>query len=332
MHKFSRALRVTVAGMAAVSLAACGTPAETDSAGADTSAAGTVEITDNRGSVSIPEDPQSIVITDNRLFQTAEDWGIELAAAPVTLVPADSSYKTNESIVDLGSHREPDLEAIVAVEPDLIINGGRFDQYYDDFSQIVPDAALVDLNVREDQPFDEELRRQTTQMGEILGHEEEAEQLVADFDAAIERASTAYDSEQSVMGVITSGGEINYAAPGDGRTLGPVFDILELTPSLETDGSSNHEGDDISVEAIADSDPDWILVMDRDAAVSANNGESYTPANELLAESAALQNVTAVQEDRVIYMPQYTYVNEGIQTYTTFFNDIADAMEQADNA
>ena len=140
----------------------------------------------------------------------------------------------------------------------------------------------------------------------------------------------AYDPSKKVMAVITSGGEINYAAPGAGRTLGPVFEILGLTPALTVDGSTDHQGDDISVEAIADSNPDWILVMDRDAGIGGDAGDgNYKPANELLANSEALQNVTAVKEQRIVYMPQYTYLNEGIQTYTTFFNAFADALEKA---
>ena len=68
--------------------------------------------------------------------------------------------------------------------------------------------------------------------------------------------------------------------------------------------------------------------MDRDAAVAANKGEEYTPANELIANSAALKNVNAVKNDRIIYMPQFTYIDEGIQTYTEFFNSLADALEK----
>ena len=52
----------------------------------------------------------------------------------------------------------------------------------------------------------------------------EAQKLVDDFEAAIERAQKAYDDAESVMAVTTSGGEIGYIAPTVGRTLGPVFD------------------------------------------------------------------------------------------------------------
>ena len=130
------------------------------------------------------------------------------------------------------------------------------------------------------------------------------------------------------MAVTTSGGEIGYIAPTVGRTLGPVFDILGLTPALEVEGASDdHQGDDISVEAIAKANPDWILVMDRDAAISAD-APSYEPAAVVLEKSEALTSVTAISEGNVVYMPADTYTNEGIQTYTEFFESLADAFEK----
>lgn len=249
---------------------------------------------------------------------------------PVDLAPADSPFKADATVVNLGNHREPDLEAVVAVEPDLILNGQRFAQYYEDMQQLAPEAVIIELDPREGESFDDELRRQTETLGKIFHKEAEAKELVDQFDASIARVKAAYQPDDMVMAVITSGGNINYAAPGDGRTLGPVYDILDLTPSLEADGSTDHQGDEISVEAVADSNPDIILVMDRDAGTSSSSGdEEYVPAAELIADSAALQNVTAVKDGMIVYMPQHTYVNEGIQTYTEFFNTLADALEEA---
>ncbi|MGO1315518.1 MAG: siderophore ABC transporter substrate-binding protein [Cellulomonadaceae bacterium] len=333
-----RALSLTAAAAAlALTLAGCGSDdsaaqetgsATTTAAEASEDAPSTLEIEDNHGIQTVSLPPTSVIATDNRLFQTLSDWGIALSAAPVNLIAPDNPYKTDASIANLGSHNEPDLEAVVAAEPDLIINGQRFASYYEDLATLAPDATIIELDPREGEPFDAELKRQVEVLGQIFGHEEDAQQLIEDFDASVARVKAAYDPQDTVMAVITSGGEINYAAPGTGRTLGPVFEILGLTPALEVDGSSDHQGDDISVEAIASSNPDLILVMDRDAGVGSNSDEAYTPANELLANSEALQNVTAVQEERIVYMPQLTYLNEGIQTYTTFFNSLADALEQ----
>ncbi|WP_152192022.1 siderophore ABC transporter substrate-binding protein [Georgenia satyanarayanai] len=317
------------AAVAALALAACGQADGAPEADAADESATTVEVEDNNGTQTITTPPRSVVATDNRTFETLAAWDVELSAAAVALMPDTIPYTQDESIVDLGNHREPDLEAVVAAEPDLIINGQRFADYHDDFVSLAPGAVVLELDPRDGEPFTDELKRQTTVLGEIFGKQAEAEQLNADLDAAIERARAAYDPTDSVMAVITSGGEIGYSAPGNGRTLGPVFDVLGLTPALDVpEASEDHQGDDISVEAIADSNPDWILVMDRDAAVAADDPE-YAPAAEVLEASQALNGVTAIQEDRLVYMPADTYTNEGIQTYTEFFTTLADAFEAA---
>lgn len=315
----------------ALVLTACGSDSAADTA--DTADAGaeeatSVEIEDNNGTHTVALPPTSVVATDNRTFETLDSWGVELTAAAVALMPEGLSYTQDSSVIDLGNHREPDLEAVVAAEPDLIINGQRFADYHSDFERLAPDAVILNLDPREGEPLTEELKRQTTVLGSIFGKEAEAEALNADLDAAVERVKAAYDPAETVMAVITSGGEIGYVAPGNGRTMGPLFDIFGLTPALETEGSEDHQGDDISVEAIASSNPDWILVMDRDAAVAADD-PNYSPAAQVLEDSEALANVTAVQEDRIVYMPADTYTNEGIQTYTEFLNLLADALEDA---
>lgn len=309
----------------ALAVTGCGSSSTGEAEGATSTT--TVAIEDNHGTQSVTVPPTSIVATDNRTFETLADWGVELSAAARSLMPSTNPYRDEEDIVDLGSHREPDLESVVAVEPDLIINGQRFADYHDDFASLAPDATILELDPREGQPFDAELKRQVTALGRIFDKEDEAAQLSAELDAAIERVKAGYDPAQTVMAVNTSGGTIGYIAPSVGRTLGPVFDILGLTPALEVEGASDdHQGDEISVEAIADSDPDWVLVMDRDAAVAADD-PAYQPAADILEKNAALTGVTAVQQEQIVYMPADTYTNEGIQTYTTFLNDFADALE-----
>lgn len=315
--------------ISSLALTACATGPAAD-AGAPTSEeeeVTSVTVEDNNGSHTIDLPLESVVATDNRTFETLDSWGIPLTAAAVSLMPNTISYTQDDSVIDLGNHREPNLEAVVAVEPQLIINGQRFAQFHDDFVSYAPDAVVLELDPRDGEPFDEELKRQTTVLGEIFGKQDEAKALNDALDEAIARVEAAYDKTETVMAVTTSGGEIGYLAPTVGRTLGPVFDFAGLTPALEVaDASDDHQGDDIAVEAIADSNPDWILVMDRDAAVAADD-PNYSPAADILENSEALAKVTAVASGNIVYMPADTYTNEGIQTYTEFLNAFADALE-----
>lgn len=328
---------VSIATVAALALVGCSstdsTSSESSSAAESTAAASTLTIEDNHGTEEISLPIEGVAVTDNRAFELLDRWGVELVAAPLQLVPFTVTGYTEEGgVADLGSHREPDLEALAAAQPSLIINGQRFAQYYDDIVALNPDATVVELDPRDGEPLDQELIRQAETLGEIFGEEEDAAKIVADFESALERAKTAYAaiSDQTVMAVNVSGGNIGYIAPSVGRTYGPIFDLVGLTPALEVDSaSSDHEGDDINVEAIAAANPDLILVMDRDGGTSTRNEADYVPAEQIVSDNEALANVKAVTDGYVYYAPADTYTNENIITYTEILNGMADMFEKA---
>lgn len=287
---------------------------------------GTVTIEDNEGTKEVPVNPTSVVALDNRSFEILDQWGVQPVAAARALVPETiPGIADNEDIIDIGNHREPNLEAIVAAEPQVIVSGQRFSDHNAEIEKLAPDAVLIDLEPREGKPLDEEFLRQVEALGKIFDREDEAQQMADDFTQALERAKAAYKPEWKVMAVNVSGGEIGYVAPKVGRTWGPLFDLLGLTPALEIDGGSDdHQGDDISVEAIAEANPDWMLVLDRDAGVRT---EDSAPAQQVLDQSQALQGVTAVQKGNLYIAPSDTYTNESIITYTEILNDLADKWE-----
>ena len=295
----------------------------------DKAAKGTVTVTDNYGEKTVPSPPKRVVALDNRSFELLDNWGIKPVAAARALVPNTiPGIADDESIVDIGNHREPNLEAIVAADPDVVISGQRFTSHDQDIEKLVPNAVLLDFEPREGESFDKELIRQTLELGEIFGKQAEAEQVVEDFTKAIVRAREAYDPSQTVMALNVSGGTIGYVAPGVGRVWGPLFDLIGFTPALEIANASNdHQGDDISVEAIAESNPDWLLVLDRDAGTK--TAKDSPEAMSVIRDSAALTNVTAVKEDNIYVAPKDTYTNESILTYTEILNQIADAFENA---
>ncbi|TVS21721.1 iron ABC transporter substrate-binding protein [Corynebacterium sanguinis] len=320
--------------VAAVSLTvvSCSGAQEQASDATDTTAAqaeNTVTVEDNYGVKEVPSPAQRVVALDNRSFELLDTWGIEPVAAARALVPVTiPGIGDNDNIVDIGNHREPNLEAIVAAEPDVIVSGQRFQTHDADIEKLVPDAILVDFEPRDGEPFDAELIRHTESLGEIFGKQEEAAQLVDDFQNALERAKAAYNPEQTVMAVNISGGEIGYVAPGVGRTWGPLFDLIGMKPALEVQNATDdHQGDDISVESIAAANPDWMLILDRDAGTRTDEGSPA--ALSVIEDSAPLQNATAVKEGQLYVAPADTYTNESIITYTEILNDIADQFEAA---
>lgn len=292
----------------------------------------TVEITDAHGTVTVPVNPKNVISLDSRTFETLADWGIKLAAAPKDVMPADSPYVKDDSVQNIGNHREPNLEILAAADPELVIIGQRFASYYEEIKKLVPNAAVIDLNfdVSEKAATPGEnlingLKDSTISLGKIFDKNEEAKQLIADFDKAVEGAKSAYNGTDTVMSVVVSGGNIGFSAPHSGRVWGPMYEIFGWVPALEVDGSSSdHQGDEVSVEAIAQSNPDWLFVLDRDAAVSSTT--DAVPAQDVIDNSPALQKVTAVSKGQIVYAPNDTYTNESIETFIEVFENLANTL------
>ncbi|MFV0351314.1 MAG: siderophore ABC transporter substrate-binding protein [Oscillospiraceae bacterium] len=340
MKKLSFVSLIAIIAIAALMLTACSgtgsnslaSQASATSQASEVPQATTVDITDIHGTVTVPINPTKVVALDNRTFETLSDWDIALVAVPKGVMPADSPYVTDESVQDIGDHREPNLEIIAAADPDLVIVGQRFASYYEEIKELVPNAAVIDFSfdVSEESGTPganlvNGLKDSTLALGQIFDKNEEAEKLTADFDTAIADVKAAYNGTDTIMSVVVSGGDIGFSAPASGRVWGPMYEIFGWVPALEIDNStSDHQGDDVSVEAIAQSNPDWIMVLDRDAAVSSEEGS--VPAQDVINNSPALQGVTAITEENIVYAPADTYTNESIQTYLELFTDLAAAF------
>lgn len=292
----------------------------------------TVEITDLHGKVTVPVNPKNVVVMDSRAFETLASWGVELAAAPKDVMPGDSAYKNDDSVQNIGNHREPNLEVIAAANPELVIIGQRFGGFYEDVKKLVPQAVVIDLNfdVSENAATPganlvNGLRNITISLGKIFDKNEEAAQLVASFDKAIEDAKAAYNGTDSVMSVIVSGGNIGFSAPLSGRVWGPLYEVFDWVPALTVDGSTaDHQGDEVSVEAIAQSNPDWLFVLDRDASTS--TASESVPAADVIGNSPALQKITAVTKGQIVYAPNDTYTNESIETFIELLESLGQAL------
>lgn len=306
--------------------------AESSSADSTAAAPSSITIKDTEGEQEIKLPVERVAATDNRAFAVLDKWGVDLVAAPKGLVsPNIKRYKENDDILDLGMHFEPNLENMVAAKPDLIINGQRFGKQYDEIRKLNPDTPMIQFDAnKKGVDFVETIKDEVLALGKVFDKESDAEAMVKDFDDAAEKAKKAYDGEKTVMALIVSGGKIIYINPGNGRTFGPLYKLLGLKPALEVEGATaGAHGDDISVEAIAEANPDILLVMDRDAPLKSAKKPEYVPAKKAIEESDAMKNVNAVKNGAIYYAPTDTYLNESVPLYTEMMNGMADTFKAA---
>ena len=194
----------------------------------------------------------------------------------------------------VGERNEPNLEAILAVGPDLIIGWDRNIKVYDALSRIAPSVVLdrCEENCSREQQW---WRTSLTTIGQVFGQEEAAQAKIVEYEehaaAASEKLQEAIGDETVLlMRVLAKGFRVH--GPGH-STMGHVLydDLgLQLPPGIPQDWGAVY----VPMEQLVDIDPDRLFLMK-------GNEERL---KELL-EGPIWNNLTAVRNNRVYEVDLY---------------------------
>ncbi|SEN70429.1 iron complex transport system substrate-binding protein [Loktanella fryxellensis] len=245
-----------------------------------------ITITHVQGDTVLPAAPETVLVYDMATLDTLDALGVPVAGAPAGALPeALQGYGA-----DIGTLFEPDLEAVNAAGPDLVIVGGRSAPKLADLSQIAP---TIDMSLdRTDYLASAQAR--VTQLGEIFDKQDAAAAALADLDAQVADLQVAAADAGRVLVILTTGGRIS--AHGPGSRFGVVHDDFGFAPAATGMDTGTH-GQSISFEFIRETNPDWLFVVDRDAAI----GREGTAAAQLL-DNDLVRTTTAWQQDQVVYL------------------------------
>lgn len=277
-----------------------------------------ITVTHSQGETVLAGTPTKVLTFDLASLDTLDALGVEVAGVPGTNLPEYLSKYASDDYLKIGSLFEPDYEAVNAAQPDLIIVGGRSSAAYSELSRIAP---TIDLS-NDWTAFEASIKENSRTLGEIFGKTDEVEAMIGELDATIERAKAAAADAGTGLFIMTNAGEVT--AFGPGSRFGWVHETAGVTPAIEDVEAATH-GDAVSFEFLLETNPDWLFVLDRDAAVAADGAAAQEVLdNELVAQTTAWQN------DQVVYIdPVRSYiVNGGLPAFTLLVAQVADALEK----
>lgn len=242
-----------------------------------------VTIRHDSGETTLPDRPKKIAVFDLSALDTLDALGVPVAGVPDFRMPPRLARYEGRGYARIGTLFEPDYEAVSALEPDLIIVGGRSRARYAELSRIAP---TVDFSGDEHDPYRADLRN-ITALGRIFGKEDAAAALIAKLDASVAALRSKAAGAGKGLFVLATGGRLStYGSGGRFGILHDVFGIAQAAPDIKP----GIHGQPISFEFIAKVDPDWLFVLDRDAAIGRSaQGQSAQALldNELVARTKA---------------------------------------------
>ncbi|GAA2217498.1 ABC transporter substrate-binding protein [Micromonospora olivasterospora] len=253
MRRLAAALVAAVA--LGVGLTACG---ESDPV-AGTTTGETREITHAMGTTRVPADPKRVVVLDTDKIDTALSLGVTpVGAATAGEAKSWPTYFGADKLAgikEVGVLTEPDLEAINALHPDLIL-GSKFRQekFYDELKAIAPTVFTdkVGITWKENFLLD----------GRALGKEQQAKDLLATYEKRAEefgaKLGDAANRKISIVRFIPGAIRVYWPDSFSGIVVGDTG--LGRPERQQLAGKEDKRFDVVSAERVNEVDGDVIFV------------------------------------------------------------------------
>lgn len=313
-------LVLSVLLMATFGLVACGNTGNSSTVSTETSNTTeqtTVSIKDSNGDrVEVQKNPQKVVVFDNGSLDTLDALGVGdrvIGAATKNLPSYLDKYKDVESA---GGIKEPDLEKINQLQPDLIIISGRQSDYKEELAKIGPTLYLA---VDTKEPW-ESVQQNVNALAEIFGKEDKAKEELATLTKEIEETKEkASKLEQTALVTLVNEGQLS--AYGSGSRFGLVHDVFGFKQADDQIEASTH-GQSVSYEYILEKNPGILFVVDRTKAIGGDDSKDNVSANELVEQTDAGKN------DQVISLqPDVWYLSGGgLESMKLMIEDVNQAF------
>ncbi|EOH65276.1 MULTISPECIES: siderophore ABC transporter substrate-binding protein [Enterococcus] len=307
--------------IASLGLAACG---NNEAQTSETKASSTVTtdtmltVKDSNGeSVEVQQNPEKVVVFDNGSLDTLDALGVGdkvIGAATKNLPAYLEKYQEVESA---GGIKEPDLEKINEMQPDLIIISGRQSDYQEQLSQIAPTLYLA---MDAEKPW-ESMQENVTTLAKIFDKEKEAEEKLTDLTKQIDEVKEKASAlDQTALVTLVNEGQLS--AYGSGSRFGLVHDLFGFKQADDQIEASTH-GQSVSYEYVLEKNPGILFVIDRTKAIGGDTSNDNVAANELVAQTDAGKN------DQVISLqPDVWYLSGGgLESMNLMIEDVNQALK-----
>ncbi|ERL56686.1 siderophore ABC transporter substrate-binding protein [Psychrobacter aquaticus] len=326
-------LTAMMTAFVAISVAGCSSPESNDSEPADAQtenqtaanvanndavSAEIIAVDTVKGNVDLAINPSPLVVYDMSLMQDLAALDIAIDGMPGELPLDNLRSKTQPEPKDVGTLFEPDLEALNAMQPQAILIGSRMAEKYDALSIIAP---TLDMTIDTAKIY-ESSKQRLHDLGALFGKSDQAAKLQGDIDSLIDETKVLTKDKGKGLVVMVNGNKMS--AYGDKSRYGFIHTVLDI-PMADNQIADARHGQPVSFEYLQKTNPDWLFIIDRSAAI----GEDGAGAKAVL-DNPLVAQTTAWSKDQVVYLSPDSYLAFGgyyqwIQDLTTIKTAFAGA-------
>ncbi len=260
----------------------------------------TTTVTDVRGEVEIPVNPTKVVdlsgssdiltMLGYNVVGTANSDAYDYTKLPTYL---EDTALNSATILGYSMVPEMDVEAIIALEPDLIVISTVQEKMYDQLSEIAP-VVMVELKMVD---WKEDVLNIANTFGKGAEAQAWIESYLAEAKAVGNSIKATYGEETSYLSYLASSGSLYLF---DSAGLGTIlYDDMGLARPENMPGQENVSLPVVTVEGLAEIDADFQFVV------------ATEEDKKFLQENSVWTNLPAIKEDNYVDLPASPYFNIG---------------------
>ena len=265
-----------------------------------------IKITHKLGETEVTKNPSRVIVFDYGIADALNTLDVEIIGLPKSNLPSLLSKYEDGKYENVGSLKEPDMEKVYELKPDLIIMSGRLESYYEELNKIAPTIYLGVDNT----DYLGSFKKNMETLGQIFDKEKEVKTQVAKVEEAIGKVN---EKAEGVNALIVY---------GEGSRFGIIHKEFGIEAVDKTIESSTH-GQKASFEYILDKNPDYLFVIDRAAVTGGNTSAKEMFDNEIIKKTDAYKNGNIVYLDADVW---YT-ISGGIESTQKMVDEVLEALK-----
>ena len=274
-----------------------------------------IKITHQLGETEVPKNPSRVIVFDYGIADALNTLDVEIIGLPKSSLPSLLSKYEDGKYENVGSLKEPDMEKVYELKPDLIIMSGRLESYYEELNKIAPTIYLGVDNT----DYLGSFKKNMETLGQIFDKEKEVKTQVAKVEEAVGKVN---EKAEGVNALIALANDNAFSVYGEGSRFGIIHKEFGIEAVDKTIESSTH-GQKASFEYILDKNPDYLFVIDRAAVTGGNTSAKEMFDNEIIKKTDAYKNGNIVYLDADVW---YT-ISGGIESTQKMVEEVLEALK-----
>ncbi|WP_289994689.1 siderophore ABC transporter substrate-binding protein [Photorhabdus laumondii] len=269
------------------------------------------------GETEVKKNPQKVVSFDFGTYDSLVKLGLSdrVVALPTGNTPEYLRNSLPKEVENAGGMKEPNLEKLAQLKPDLIVITGRQGSFYENLSKIAPTINLG----TDSKNYLVSVESNITLLGELFSKQSEVKDQIVELEKTIVKAQDkAKSADAKVLVLLHNADKLML------NNQSVVYDVVkaqkaELAIPVGEDKTKRIV---VTSDMIAQANPDVILIIDRSEAIGAGK------LDKAKFEDDKVKSTSAYKNGKITYLKSDLWYlsGGGLESLSAQVNAVADAL------